>query len=98
MQTAVVILSVITFVLVVICSIFWDINSEYREEKKRIIEQQDEELRILRLQDDIRHLKKEYESIRVKDANNYNQLLGEIQSVTNFIKENFVEKKKKTTK
>ena len=97
METAVVILSVITFVLVVICGIFWDINSDYRREKKRRIEQ-DEELRILRLQDDIRHLKKEYESIRVKDANNYNQLLGEIQSVRNFVKDNFVEKKKKTTK
>jgi hypothetical protein len=97
MQTAVVILSVITCVLVLTCVIFWDINSNYRKEKKRKIEQ-DEELRILRLQDDIRHLKKEYESIRVKDANNYNQLLGEIQSVTNFVKENFVEKKKKTNK
>jgi hypothetical protein len=97
MQTAVVILSVITFVLVVICAIFGDINSNYRRENKRRIEQ-DEELRILRLQDDIRHLKKEYESIRMKDAINYNHLLGEIQSVTNFVKDNFVEKKKKTTK
>ena len=97
MQTAVVILSVITFVLVVICAIFLDINSNYRREKKQKIKQE-EELRICRLQDDIRHLKKEYESIRVKDANNYNQLLGEIQSVVNFTKANFVEKKKKTTK
>jgi hypothetical protein len=97
MQTAVVILSVITFVLVVICAIFLDINSNYRKEKKRKNEQ-DEELRILRLQDDIRHLKKEIESIRMADMIDYNKLLGEIQSVVNFTKDNFVEKKKKTTK
>jgi cbb3-type cytochrome oxidase subunit 3 len=97
MQTAVVILSVITCVLVLICLIFWDINSNYRKEKKRKIEQ-DEELRILRLQDDIRHLKKEIESIRMSDLKGHNQLLGEIQSVVNFTKDNFVKKNKKTTK
>jgi hypothetical protein len=97
MQTAVVILSVITFVLVVICAIFWEINSDYRIEKKEKIKQE-EEMRFNRMQRDIHYLQKEYESIRVKDANNYNQLLGEIQSVVNFTKDNFVEKKKKTTK
>lgn len=97
MQTAVVILSIITFVLVVICAIFLDINSNYRREKKRK-DKQEEELRICRLQDDIRFLKKEIESIRMADLKGHNKLLGEIQSLVNFTKDNFVEKKKKTTK
>jgi hypothetical protein len=87
--------------------IFWDINSNYRKEKKRKIEQEDE-MRFRRLESDIRYLftmrqvidylQKEIESNRMSDLKGHNQLLDEIQSVTNFVKENFVEKKKKTSK
>ena len=107
MLITIVILTCVIVVLLIVCAYLWEANRIFIRGEEEKIKQQ-KEMEFGRMQSDIRYfftlekdidcLKEKIESIRMADLRGHNQLLDEIQSVVNFTKDNFVEKKKKTSK